>query len=88
MPTAKFIVSGKVQGVFYRASAREQALVLQLGGHAINRPDGSVEVVASGSPAALDALELWLRRGPPAARVESVVRQELPPQVLHGFHIA
>ncbi|HEY8586635.1 MAG TPA: acylphosphatase [Rhodanobacter sp.] len=87
MPTAMFIVSGKVQGVFYRASTREQALALQLGGHAINRDDGSVEVVASGSAAALDALELWLRRGPPAARVASVVRQELPPQDLHGFRI-
>jgi acylphosphatase len=87
MPTARFIVSGRVQGVFYRASCREQALSLNVVGHAENRFDGSVEVLASGSVEALDALERWLRRGPPAAQVDAVSREELPEQMLRGFHI-
>jgi acylphosphatase len=91
MPSARFIVSGRVQGVFYRASTREQALRLGLAGHAKNRLDGSVEVLASGEAEALDALERWLQQGPPAARVETVDREDLPEldpsgQDLHGFH--
>lgn len=85
MPAARFIVSGRVQGVCYRASAREQALALGLAGHAVNRRDGSVEVLACGEPAALEALERWLRQGPPAARVDVVDREELPEQIMQGF---
>ena len=85
MPTARFIVSGRVQGVCYRASAREQALALGLAGHAKNRRDGSVEVLAGGTAQALDALERWLQQGPPAARVEKVSREDVPEQDLHGF---
>ncbi|GGY33199.1 acylphosphatase [Rhodanobacter panaciterrae] len=86
MPAARFIVSGRVQGVFYRASTREQALRLGLVGHAKNRLDGSVEVLASGAANALDALERWLQHGPPAAKVDVVSREDLPEQDLHGFH--
>ena len=85
MPTARFIINGTVQGVCYRASTREQALRLGLAGHARNQPDGSVEVLASGSADALDALERWLQQGPPAARVETVSREGLPEQNLRGF---
>jgi len=87
MSTARFIVSGLVQGVFYRGGTCTQALELGLAGHARNRPDGSVEVLASGAVDALDALERWLRQGPPAARVDAVSREDLPEQNLHGFHI-
>lgn len=86
MPMARFIVSGRVQGVFYRASTREQALALGLTGHAQNLPDGRVEVLASGSADALDALGRWLWQGPSAARVSAVSREDLPQQELHGFH--
>ena len=85
MPTARFIVSGRVQGVFYRASTREQALALGIAGYAKNRQDGSVEVFASGSAQAIDTLERWLRQGPPAARVEAVEREDLPEQEVRGF---
>ena len=85
MPSARFIVSGRVQGVFYRASAREQAVGLGLTGHAKNLPNGDVEVVACGPAHALDAMERWLRQGPPAARVEAVSREELAERDLHGF---
>ncbi|WP_017463794.1 acylphosphatase [Dyella ginsengisoli] len=75
MATARFLVSGRVQGVFYRASTREQALALGLAGIARNLADGRVEVIACGAPAAIDALEQWLHCGPPAARVEQVWRE-------------
>ena len=78
---AKFIVSGRVQGVFFRASTRAEALQLGLHGHARNLADGTVEVVASGEGAALEALERWLQRGPPAARVASVVRSTVDDDV-------
>jgi acylphosphatase len=85
MATARFLVSGKVQGVFYRASTRERALDLGLSGRATNLQDGRVEVVADGDAVALDALEAWLHRGPPAARVESVVRDAWNGPVNEGF---
>ena len=74
MPAARFLVSGKVQGVFFRASTREQALKLGLHGHATNLPDGRVEVIAAGDSSALDALERWLHIGPLMARVIAVER--------------
>ena len=88
MPTARFLVEGRVQGVFFRASAREQALQLGLTGHAENLADGRVEVLTSGSNEALDALEQWLWQGPPAASVTAVSREDLPERELHGFHTA
>lgn len=85
MPTARFIVSGRVQGVFFRANTREQALALGLAGHAKNLDDGRVEVLASGPGEALDALEQWLWQGPPAAKVEQVFRENPAEQDLSGF---
>jgi acylphosphatase len=76
MPAARFLVSGKVQGVFYRASAREQALALSLVGYAKNLPDGRVEVIVRGAESAIEALERWLWIGPAAARVDDVVRDD------------
>jgi acylphosphatase len=87
MPAARFIVSGLVQGVCYRAYSRTQALQLDVTGHAINRPDGSVEVLACGPRGALDAMHHALRQGPPAARVDAVSREDLPEQQAHGFQI-
>lgn len=85
MPTARFIVSGRVQGVFFRGGAREQALALGLTGHAVNLDDGRVEVLASGSSDALAAIEQWLWHGPPAARVDKVFRENMAEQDLFGF---
>lgn len=75
MPAARFLVSGLVQGVFFRASTREQAQRLGLRGHARNLPDGRVEVLAVGEAGAVDALAGWLRHGPPQARVDAVERE-------------
>ena len=74
MAAARFLVGGVVQGVFYRASTRDQALRLGLTGHARNLLDGCVEVVAHGDAAAVDALERGLWQGSAAAQVERVER--------------
>lgn len=76
MAAVRFCITGKVQGVFFRASTREQALRLGLRGYAKNLADGSVEVLAVGKGDAIDALEQWLRAGPPNARVDAVTRSE------------
>lgn len=68
----RYRITGKVQGVFFRASTRDQALRLGISGHAKNLADGSVEVLAAGSEEALAALADWLHEGPRLARVESV----------------
>jgi len=88
MPTARFIVTGHVQGVFYRASTREQATHLGLDGHARNLADGTVEVLASGSDEALATLQRWLQQGPPAAAVSSVRREDVALVVPPGFRSA
>lgn len=85
MACARFIVTGRVQGVFFRASTQREAQRLGLAGSASNLADGSVEVIAAGGVVALDALAEWLRHGPPAARVEHVEREDLPDQALGGF---
>lgn len=72
MNARRFLVSGRVQGVFFRASTRQQAEQLGLTGRAVNLSDGRVEVIAHGRPEALDRLAKWLLRGPDAARVEQV----------------
>ena len=85
MAAARFLVSGVVQGVFYRASTRTQARQLGLTGHARNLPDGRVEVIAHGPPDALDALERWLWQGPPAAEVEAVERAPFDGEATRSF---
>jgi acylphosphatase len=65
-------VSGRVQGVFFRASTRDKAVQLGCTGHARNLPDGRVEVLVVGEPSAVQGLIDWLWIGPPAARVSQV----------------
>ena len=66
----RFFVSGKVQGVFFRASTVREAERLELRGWARNLPDGRVEVLALGDPVRVAQLAQWLGRGPPRARVD------------------
>lgn len=73
--TRRWLISGRVQGVFFRESTRRQAEPLSLTGHAINLSDGRVEVLAHGEPEAISQLEKWLHQGPPAARVDQVERE-------------
>jgi acylphosphatase len=72
MPCWRCLVSGRVQGVFFRAGTREQAQRLGIKGWARNLPGGQVEVMACGGEAELRALRDWLWQGPPWAHVTSV----------------
>jgi acylphosphatase len=86
MIAARFLVSGRVQGVAFRAHARRQALARGLRGHAINLADGRVEVVACGEPDEVDAFASWLAHGPPHAEVEGVERTRIDvAAVAEGF---
>lgn len=65
-------VTGRVQGVWFRAATRDRACALGVTGRAVNLADGSVEVIACGDDAAVDALCDWLWQGPELARVSDV----------------
>jgi len=67
-----YYISGRVQGVFYRASTLEVAQALYLTGWVKNLPDGRVEVVACGSTKQLTKLKTWLKEGSPMAKVQQV----------------
>ncbi len=73
------LVTGRVQGVFYRASTKDAARARGLAGWVRNCDDGSVEVEAEGPADQVEALVAWLRRGPPAARVQDVAVERIPP---------
>lgn len=72
------IVTGLVQGVFFREYTRREAVRLRLVGWVANRPDGAVQVVAEGEEAELRRLVDFLRQGSPAARVERVTTEWAP----------
>lgn len=72
----RYVIHGRVQGVFYRASTVEKARELRLHGWVRNLPDGRVEVVARGDASNLAALASWLWEGPPSARVDGVISEE------------
>lgn len=77
LQTFVIIVSGKVQGVYYRQSAKQKAQELGVTGLAKNLPDGSVLLIATGTTEQLNQFVDWCRKGPPAARVTDVkVQQE------------
>jgi acylphosphatase len=87
----RFLVMGKVQGVYFRHSARLEADRLRVRGLARNLEDGSVEVLAQGRPSDVEALHQWLHRGPPHARVEAVQEsgagESLKAQIPAGFEV-
>jgi acylphosphatase len=72
MERVHVVVQGRVQGVYYRAAARDRARQLGISGWVRNCPDGSVEILAEGEKAALIQLVAWCRQGPPAAVVTQV----------------
>jgi acylphosphatase len=86
MPPARlYTIKGRVQGVFFRDSTRRVAESLGLAGHAINLPDGDVEVLACGDGGSLDQLDEWLREGPPHARVDDVIARDVEREAPQGF---
>ena len=81
------IVTGRVQGVFFRASARSKALELGLKGHARNMPNGSVEVVAQGTQESISEFVDFLRQSPGASKVEGVKVCHKEPENFKDFRI-
>lgn len=77
-------VSGRVQGVWFRESMRQEAQRLRVVGWVRNREDGRVEAVIEGPPDAVEQLVIWCHRGPPAARVENV---EIRSEPVTGLHL-
>ncbi len=71
------LVSGRVQGVYYRASTAERARAAGITGHALNLPDGRVEVLVCGEERAVTELIEWLWIGPTAAKVSDVAAEAL-----------
>jgi acylphosphatase len=80
-------VSGRVQGVFYRASTQRKATAFAISGYARNLPDGRVEVLMAGTSPAVQSMIEWLRTGPPAARVEQVEVLEIDPESAEGIPV-
>ena len=72
MKNIRCYVSGRVQGVFFRASAKNEADRLGIQGYAKNLADGRVEVLASGEPEAMDRFQAWLAKGPPMGQVDDL----------------
>ena len=87
MQTYRFRITGRVQGVSYRAWTKEMAQTLGIAGHVRNLSDGSVEAVASLDQGLLDTFIAHLRQGPPAASVESVTYDPVTDTGAEGFHI-
>ncbi len=83
----RFIVTGRVQGVCYRAATRDEATRLGVTGWVRNRRDGTVEVHAEATPAKLELLQQWLAQGPRYAAVSEVRARELAAENSSGFEI-
>jgi acylphosphatase len=82
------VVSGRVQGVFFRAETAQRARALGLGGFARNTADGRVEAEFEGDPEAVDAMVRWMHEGPPLARVNDVEVIEEDPRGDEDFRIS
>ena len=85
--TISIIVSGKVQGVYYRQSTKQKAVELNISGEIKNMPDGSVAIKATGTKEQLDDFVQWCRQGPKGAVVTGVEVQEIPLQLFSHFTI-
>ena len=83
----RVVVSGRVQGVWFRGACQEQARALGVGGWARNRSDGRVEAVFDGPAAAVDRMVEWCRHGPRHADVTRVQMTEETPTGEPGFHV-
>ena len=88
MVNRAFLISGCVQGVFFRDSTKKEALKLGLQGSALNLSDGTVKVCLRGQNDDIDLLEKWLHMGPELAKVESVIEVDIDQQLeLNDFKV-
>ncbi len=83
----RVLVSGRVQGVFFRDSTREKAQALGLSGWVRNLPDGRVEAVFEGDGERVEEMISWCAEGPPDARVQDVSTEDEAPENLTGFKV-
>ena len=83
----RVVVHGRVQGVFFRDSARQRAQAAGVVGWVANRPDGTVEAVFEGEAEAVEALVAWMAEGPRGAQVERTEVSEEEPDGLAGFDV-
>ncbi len=88
MRRVRVLVSGRVQGVFFRASCAERADELEIGGWIRNVPGGGVEAVFEGTESAVAQMVSWCREGPPLARVDRIDVVDEAPAGESGFHIS
>jgi acylphosphatase len=84
----RVVVRGRVQGVWFRDSCREQAQASGVAGWVRNLPDGRVEACFEGPPGAVDALVAWSREGPRRARVTGVEVYDEAPEGARGFVVS
>ncbi len=87
MTRKRVVVSGRVQGVFFRDTTRRRAEAAGVAGWVRNTPDGSVEAVFEGDPSSVDELVEFCRRGPSRAEVTSAEVTEEDPEGLSGFQV-
>ena len=87
MPTKHLLIEGKVQGVFFRASAKERAERLQLTGWVKNTPVGNVEVVVSGAEENIATFVEWCKSGPERAKVTGITVRDVEEGTFPGFRI-
>jgi len=87
MKTIGIAVKGKVQGVYFRQSTRDEALALGITGTVQNEPDGSVSIVATGEEHVLQQLIQWCHRGPLRAKVASVEVKPMPFTPFEAFTV-
>jgi acylphosphatase len=84
---ARVVVRGRVQGVFFRDSCREEARRAGVAGFVRNCADASVEAVLEGPRAAVERMIAWCHAGPPRARVDDVTVTWEEPEGLAGFRV-
>jgi len=87
MKTIRIIVSGRVQGVFYRDSTERKALDLGLKGYVRNLSSGDVEIVVQGDEASKHALISWCREGPSHASVTEIAHEEFEASEYDDFEV-
>ncbi len=80
-------ISGRVQGVYFRASSQQQAIGYNLSGYVRNLADGDVEVLLCGDKDNIEKMLLWLAHGPEQAQVTEIQHQQVPWQEHHFFSI-
>jgi acylphosphatase len=87
MKTVRLTIKGKVQGVFYRATAKDVADELGIKGWVKNLPDKNVEIRATASEELLQRFIDWCKQGPPKAKVDEVIVEDLSPGEFNAFRI-